>query len=346
MDRAPIPIAIVGLNFGRHILRDLLAGANRRFAEPVLACDADPVRLAAMTSEHGIRGTADFDAVLADPQVRAIGLFTGPVGRAALIRRAIAAGKDVMSTKPFEADAEAGLAVLREAADLGRVVHINSPGPRPTPDVAQCERWMAEHDLGRITACRGEVWASYREQADGTWYDDPAKCPVPPVYRLGIYLINDLLRLCGAVDAVQVVSSRMLTGRPTADNAQLTLRFANGAVGGVFASFCIGDGDHYRNSLCLNCERGTIYRNWGAERGEAGAELSLVMQRDGKRTIVARAAMETASGSYDWEAFHRACHHLPSVGPATRPEEIVEGLRVIAAMAEAERTGATARVRR
>lgn len=346
MDLPPIPIAIVGLNFGRHILKDLRTGAARRWAEPVLACDADPARLAAMTAEHGVRGCASLDEVLADPAVRAVGLYTGPVGRAALIRRILAAGKDVMTTKPFEADPDAGLAVLHEARALGRVVHLNSPGPRPTPDLAQIQRWIAEHDLGRVVACRGEVWASYREAADGTWYDDPAKCPVAPVFRLGIYLINDLVRLCGPAESVQVVSSRLFTGRPTADNAQLGIRFADGAVAGLFASFCVGDGDHYRNSLCVNCERGTVYRNWGPERGADGADLSVVVQREDRRHVAARATVATASGAYDWEAFNLACHRRPPAGPETAPEEIVEALRVVQAMAEAERSGATAPVRR
>ena len=346
MNPTPIPIAIVGLNFGRHILKDLCSGPSRRWAEPVLACDADPARLAAVTAEHGVRGCASLDQVLADPAVRAVGLFTGPVGRASLIRRILAAGKDVMTTKPFETDSEAGLAVLREARAMGRTVHLNSPGPQPTPDLVQCERWIAEHDLGRIVACRGEVWAEYRESADGTWYDDPAKCPVAPIFRLGIYLINDLVRLCGPAAAVQVVSSRLFTGRPTADNAQLGLRFANGTVAGIFASFCVGDGDHYSNSLCVNCERGTIYRNWGCERGDGGADMSVVVRRDGRRTVAARSTVAVSSGSYDWEAFHRACNGRSLDGPNTRPEDIVEALRIISAMAEAERSGATVEVRR
>lgn len=70
---------------------------------------------------------------------------------------------------------------------------------------------------------RADIWASYREQADGTWYDDPQKCPVAPVFLLGIYLINDLIQLFGPVRDVQVLQSRLSTGRPTADNGQLSL---------------------------------------------------------------------------------------------------------------------------
>ena len=34
MDPTPIPIAIVGLNFGRHIMKDLCNGPSRRWVEP------------------------------------------------------------------------------------------------------------------------------------------------------------------------------------------------------------------------------------------------------------------------------------------------------------------------
>jgi hypothetical protein len=50
--------------------------------------------------------------LIADPNIPVIGLYTGPVGRAALIHRIIEAGKDVMTTKPFELDSEAALAVM------------------------------------------------------------------------------------------------------------------------------------------------------------------------------------------------------------------------------------------
>ncbi len=329
---ASLPIGVVGLNFGRHILDQLLRDTVRPHLRLAAVCDIDAPKAADYAARFGVKSFTSLDDLIADPAIPIIGLFTGPVGRAALVRKIIRAGKHVVTTKPFETDPDAALEVLREARALGRVVHLNSPGPVPPDDIAKILSWISEYKLGAPVGARADVWASYREQADGTWYDDPQKCPVAPVFRLGIYLINDLIRIFGPVRETHVFQSRLLTGRPTADNGQLSLLFENGALGNVFASFCVNDGDHYRNSLVLNFERGTIYRNAGPDRVGNHSELSLVMTRAERREVVAREIVEGTSGAYNWSAFTRAVRGEP-LPDETTPEQIVAGLRVIQAMA-------------
>ena len=43
--------------------------------------------------------------------------------------------------------------------------------PLFAPDLAQIQKWHAEFNLGRPVAVRADIWSSYREQADGGWYD-------------------------------------------------------------------------------------------------------------------------------------------------------------------------------
>ncbi|AWI09340.1 Gfo/Idh/MocA family protein [Ereboglobus luteus] len=340
-----IPLAMVGLNFGRHIVDQIVNGTGAPHLRLVALCDIDRSRAEAIAQKlpaghPPVAIHTDIQDLLDDPAIPAIGLFTGPAGRAALIRRIINAGKDIITTKPFETDPDAALQVLREARTLGRVVHLNSPAPLPAPDIAQIQRWVREHDLGAPVAVRAEAHVSYREQPDGTWYDDPVKCPAAPIFRLGIYLINDLVQLFGPVAGTHVFQTRLFTKRPTADNAQLSLRFENGALGSIFASFCINDGDHYRNTLALNYENGTIYRNCGPERAGAKSELALVMasnrETNGRREIVARAEVSGGSGAYQWENFARAVRReIPADDPSlTTPEQIVAGLRVIQSMTQ------------
>ncbi|MGB2976078.1 MAG: HEAT repeat domain-containing protein, partial [Phycisphaerae bacterium] len=280
-------IGIVGLNFGRHILAQLRSGPAAGRFDVAAVCDLDAEKVRQYAGETGARACRDYAELLADPTIPAVGLFTPPAGRAELIRQALRAGKHVMTTKPFEVDVEAAAAILAEARAAGRIIHLNSPAPTLSPDLAQIRAWQSEYDLGRPVGCRAEVWADYRERADGTWYDDPRRCPVAPIFRLGIYLIHDVLLFFGAPQSVQVMHARVRTGRPTSDNAQLALRFRDGGLANIYASFCVGDGDSYRNGLTLNFERGTIYRNSGPQRAEGcAAELALVMARDGRRGIV------------------------------------------------------------
>jgi len=336
-----LKIGIVGLHFGRHIVENEIAkGPGTPYFDLAAVCSQERERTDAMASKHGCKAYHDLDALLADEDIGCIGLFCGPVGRANLIRNIIRAGKDVMTTKPFELDPVIAREVLEEAKSLKRIVHLNSPSPLFSGEIRQIRHWQQELNLGRVIACRADTWARYDEKPDGSWYDDPALCPVPPVFRLGIYLINDLVRLIGPADKVAVVSSRIFTGRPTSDNGQLSISFTGGAIANIFASFCVRDGEHYKNSLVLNFENGTIYRNAGPLPDElpVGSSHVEVVAWRGERKHVERAFVEGASGMYQWDIFARA------VMGETFPDEvstdqIVDGIKIVRAMARAEAEG-------
>jgi len=330
-----IPIGIVGLNFGRHVVDQLSSGRASELFHVAALCDRERAKADALAAKIGAKAYYDLDALLADASIPAVGIFTGPLGRAELIQRCMAAGKEVMTTKPFETDPAAALGVLREAQKLGRVVHLNSPAPLLPPDLTQIQAWREEFCLGQPVACRADVWCSYREQSDGSWYDNAQSCPVAPIFRLGIYLINDLVRLFGPARRVQVLHSSLFTARPTPDNAQLGILFENGALANIFASFCVDDGDQYRNGLTLNFESGTIYRSVGPARPGRNSELALVMKGERGREIVAQAEVLSGSGAYQWEAFARAVRG-ETLESAVTPEEVANGLQIIAAMAQAD----------
>ena len=339
-----IPIAIVGLNFGSQII-ELLGGIKHLF-KIAAVCDLDLARAKQKGAELGVRAYDSLDSLLLDASIPVIGLFTGPAGRAELLGKIIRAGKDVITTKPFEVDPKAAATILQEAKRLGRVIHLNSPAPLLSPDLAQIVRWREDHNLGHPVGARAEAWASYQEKADGSWHDDPVRCPLAPVFRIGIYLINDLIRLFGSVEEVQIFHSKIRTGRPTPDNGQLSLRFRNGAMGNVYSSFCVNDGQSYRNTLVLNFERGTIYRNappslWTREKHDV-CDLMLVA-RPKDRTIVRHKRNLELSGTYQWRSLHRAVtgEKLADAHGATTQNQIVNGLEVIAAMSRAESSGRT-----
>lgn len=337
-------IVIVGLNFGRYILQEFADGEAGQWLELAGVCDLDTAKAAEIADLHHTQVWNSLDEVLASDEIDAVGLFTGPVKRAALLDRIISAGKHCMTTKPMEADPEAALAVLRKAQSLGLAIHMNSPSAVLPPDLEQINRWREEFDLGAPVGARADVWASYREKPDGTWYDSEELCPAAPLFRLGIYLINDLVRLFGPARRVQVMQTRLFTERPTADNAIMGIEFENGALANLFASFCVEDGDHYRNSAVINFERGTVHRNDGPVRDpNESCELACVALRGEERTILATATVDGRSGTYDWKSFSEAILGQNS-GREASPEEVVAGLRVVKAMAEAARTGAAVEI--
>jgi predicted dehydrogenase len=341
-----INFGLVGLRFGRHMADQVASGPGAPYFRLAAVCDMDRALADKAAAELSTRAYYDLDALLADRDIPVIGLFTGPVGRAALIRRIIHSGRDVMTTKPFERDPAAALGVLQEAAALKRVVYLNSPGPTPADDLKQIAAWRREYQLGRPVAVRWETWASYREKPDGRWMDDPAQCPVAPIFRLGIYAINDLVAMLGEAESVQVMQSRLFTERPTVDNAQLSIRFRNGALANVFASFCILDGSHYRNTMTVNFENGTIYRDSGPRPGGGSEMTELVLaagQGPARVTATARVPAGRCSGLYQWAVLRDAVQGRRPADEVS-PQAIVAGLNIIDAMARAQTSGVTERV--
>ncbi|MDR3708864.1 MAG: Gfo/Idh/MocA family oxidoreductase [Capsulimonadaceae bacterium] len=344
-----VKLVVVGLNFGKAICEQILRGPGSPFLELAGVCDVDAARVEAAGRELGVRAYASLEQVLADPRVEAVGLFTKPAGRAELVRAVIRAGKHVLTTKPFEISSEAARDVLVEARQLGRIVAINSPSATLTPDLAQVAKWRDEFDLGRPVGARFDVWGNYFETADGSWYDDPALCPVAPIYRIGIYTINDAVRLFGKAARIQVISSRIRTGRPTPDNAQLSILFESGAIASIFASFCVGDGDSYRNAMTLNFERGTVYRNIGAVQPTShlgGSEMGLVMMVDGVRAVKAQAVLSgfNPHHAYQWDIFQRLVRGDQTPDLIT-PDEVAAGIRITEAVAVAQFAGGVADIK-
>ena len=149
-----IRIGVVGLRFGRQIVEQIVTGSAGEWLELAAVCDSDAAKAQEIAEQQGVNAFTDLDALLADPGIPTIVLFTGPVRRAALVRKIIRAGKDVITTKPFERDSDAALEVLLEAKKLGRVVHLNSPGPVPPLDIMKIHEWQDQHQLGRPIAAR------------------------------------------------------------------------------------------------------------------------------------------------------------------------------------------------
>ncbi len=341
MDRKKI--AVVGLGFGQYMAEHhLLRGPGAEYFELTAVCDRDPARLATAAASLGVRGVPDLDVLLREREIAAIGLFTGPVDRAEQVRKIIRAGKDVITTKPFELDAEKAEAVLREAARLGRTVHLNSPAPGLSGDFRQIKAWQEKYRLGRAIAGRHEAWYKRVEQADGSWYDDPELCPVAPVFRLGIYGINDMVRIFGEPESVQTMQSRIFTGRPTPDLAQLTIRFRNGAIATTLDGWCLQP-PRDESCLTIHYENGTVHRGPAAIPGAAGKIVLCVVpadQADGRPAETVLLPEQEMSRAYQWQAFYRSLNGEPPEDP-TPVEAIVHGIRILAAMKRSMKSGRT-----
>ena len=336
---SPLRLGLVGLNFGRHICTDLTT--RDLPVKLTKVCDLDQEKAKAAAAQFKVGVASSLADLLADPEIDVIGLYVGPNGRAGLLRQIIRAGKDVMTTKPFEVDAAAALDVLQEARRLGRVIHLNSPNPRPFGEAAVIQKWVQDGRIGRPTFALASVWCYYGvTPPDGSWYDDPRRCPVAPVFRLGIYPLNTLLTIFHDPVSVQVTHTRVETQRPTPDNANVTIAFRDGSIVSIFASFVVGGPDRYKNSLTIGGTQGVIYHKTGPASREGFAAPQLMLSTD---VGVEVCEAPGHAGDYDWEFFARRVRGEESAD-VTTPEDIVAAVKVVNAMSEAELTGQTVRL--
>lgn len=322
-----IKCVVVGLNFGKWVIdNELLQGKGKDYITLYGVCDLNREKAKELAQVYGVRYYESYEEVLADAAVEAVILITGPTGRAQMVKQAVLAQKPVMTTKPFDSSSSQTLEVLRLAEAQGVPVCMNSPTPVAKDEIRVMEDWVKQYDLGRPVSYYAETYCSYREEPDGSWYDDPEKCPAAPIYRLGIYLLNDLCRFFSPAQKIQVLQSRLRTKRPTADNAQLSILHEDGTIGTVFASFCIGDLQYYRCSMQLHFERGTIYKNVGPQTGEE-ILLQLVANVEGEKKQVEQRVKSEGAG-YLWDVFYEKVRGTWNA-PTISPEQVASVIRII-----------------
>jgi predicted dehydrogenase len=242
----------------------------------------------------------------------------------------------VITTKPFELDPAAALAVLRKAEGLGLPVHMNSPNARPQSDLAPILAHFADGTLGEPSFALASTWAVYEpEQPDGTWYDNPDLCPVAPVFRLGIYTLNSLSQIFGPARSVSAQSSRMYTQRPTADQGAISIVYESGALATVSSSFNMGGPDAHRDQISVGGRGGVAYLRIGPFSRDGYQQADLIISTpEALRTY----PVTSRAGDYDWEFFYQRVTGQVKQD-VLQPEQVVESIRIVEAMRRSEQSG-------
>ena len=190
------------------------------------------------------RAAENWQALVADPRVEAVVIASPQATHRAIAEAAFAAGKPVFCEKPLGAslaDARAMVAAAR-ASGLPNMVGFNYVR---TPATQFARKLIAEGAIGQITWFRGEhtedfladpaLPASWRTRgtANGTMGD------------LAPHMINCALALIGPIDGLSAMVETVHGHRPgpdgpeavtNDDHAQISCRFANGAMGHLYFS--------------------------------------------------------------------------------------------------------------
>ena len=265
----------------------------------VAAWSRSAARRAAFAAQTGVAMTDDLEAILADPDIDAVGILTPPASHLELVQRAAAAGKHILLEKPLDITTARSEALV-EAIERAGVIAAVMLQHRFKPSALRLRQVLAEGALGRIigVSARMPLWrpqSYYDAEGRGTRARDGGGVLISQAIHT-IDLMRDLL---GPVTRVAGFAREGAAHRmETEDIAAASLRFGNGAIGTIDATTASYPG---------NLERIEVIGTLGTA-SLAGTGLELRWQ-DGRQEQVAPDDTPGGTGANPMafsHAFHRA----------------------------------------
>ncbi|MGF2951248.1 Gfo/Idh/MocA family protein [Mycobacterium sp. THU-M116] len=316
--RTPLRIGVLG---AARITPLALVKPARANPEVVVAAVAarDVSRARAFAAKHEIdRVHADYEALVADPDLDAVynPLPNGLHGR--WTRAALAAGKHVLCEKPFTANAAEAREVAGIAADSGRVV-MEAFHYRYHPLTLRAEQIMASGELGEIERVETAMCFPLPKFSDIRYSYALAG---GALMDAGCYAVH-MARTLGGADP-EVVAARAKLRDPRVDRAMTAeLRFAAGHTGRIVCSLW--------SSHLLRISARVV-----GDRGEMrllNPVLPNLVNRLSVRSVGGRRVERfprRASYAYQLDAFAAAA--LRGEPVLTTPEDAVQNMTVIDAI--------------
>ncbi len=172
----------------------------------------------------------DFDAVLADPAVKAVAIASPHQMHAEQVIAAARAGKHVFVEKPFtmtKASAEAAV----EACERAGVVLALGHNRRFLPAVAEMKALLAGGTLGTLLHVEGQFSGpgalAYKP---GMWRANRTESPLGGMGGMGIHMVDMFINLAGRIAEVTVNSHARVIDNGLDDTTAALFRFESGAT--------------------------------------------------------------------------------------------------------------------
>ena len=254
MGKQTVGIGLVGAGFmGRchaNAFRTV-AGLFDLPVEPRLAVLADATDDLARRGADALgfgRSTADWQALVRDPEVGIVAITAPNALHAPIALAAIAAGKTVYCEKPLSTTAASALE-MTEAAEAAGVTTRVGFNFLCNPMIRLAKEIIASGEIGEITGFRGRHAENYMASPDAphSFRTDPAGGGA--LADIGSHIVSMARYLIGPIAEVQADSRTIHPTRPVApgsedrapmevdDMTHALLRFENGAAGSMEANW-------------------------------------------------------------------------------------------------------------
>jgi predicted dehydrogenase len=232
----PLGFALVGLDHWYNGLRLAETIVASEQAELRWIIDANPARGQTIAAKFGVpHCSVDYRQALQDPAVQVVACFVRSDESAALCLAAAAAGKHLISTKPFALN-------LAEADQV--VAAVNRAGVHYLPGASSYQffaytrsfkKWINEGRIGRLIAAAGtfhaELPRDWPDSANPGWFVDPVHVPGGAWIDHAIYYLS-LFRAWFGAEVTQVagvIGNLKYPDLAVEDYGQAILTYGNGA---------------------------------------------------------------------------------------------------------------------
>ncbi|MGE0254389.1 MAG: Gfo/Idh/MocA family protein [Alphaproteobacteria bacterium] len=219
-----IRAAIVGLGWwGQNHVRATKGSDKIRFTHAV---DIAPDKVRGFADEHGLKLTDSLETVLADKAVDAVVLVTPHTLHANQIAAAAAAGKHVLTEKPFALHKDEGLRAIAATKKAGVMLGIGH-NYRYSSAVREIKRMIDAGELGEIHHIEGNLSHQGQIGIQG-WRRAAEEAPTGGIVHFGAHIIDIMCWFAGPM--------KRLYGQTTshvlpADCGSVLVSFESGVTG-------------------------------------------------------------------------------------------------------------------
>jgi predicted dehydrogenase len=286
------------------------------------AVTRNPAGRADLQQRFGLALTSDYAAVLSDASVDAVMLATPHSQHGAEIEAAAQAGKHIFVEKPFtltRGEAERAIAACRAA---GITLHVGFNRRYAAAYQAMLKR-IAAGEIGAVRHIEGHFSGPPSYQTEpGNWRSNQTESPGGAMTARGVHVLDSMLHIAGSVESVFAFSEKLQHEIDVDDTTAATMRFSGGATG-LLATL------HAASAFY----RIHVFGSTGALEMRGETEL-LVSDLDGNSERFTYPAIDKEGAELE--------DFADAIGAGLKfviaPEEVVNGVAAMEAVAESART--------
>jgi predicted dehydrogenase len=241
-----INAGIVGLGWWGKTLVEAVSGQSDkiRFVAGTTEDENDATRTFA--AEHEFELLADFDAMLANPNVDAVVLATPNSLHVDQVVAAAASGKHAFCEKPL-ALTKAGAERAAEATMKAGVTLAVDYNRRWHPEMTKLRDQINSGELGEILHVESTMtFPNALELKPDAWRASRDETPCGGLTPLGVHAVDGMIDLCGPIDEVYCQSFRRVVAVDADDTTSILFRMKAGMSGYLGTMTATGGGFNFQ----------------------------------------------------------------------------------------------------